>query len=119
MRRPARHLPPLVADPDQLRQVVVNLVQNAQQAITGRGTVTVATGATPDWITFTAADTGRGMTTDEIRQIFLPFYTTKEFGQGTGLGLAVVHGIVTSHGGSIVVESRPGHGTRFEVQLPR
>ena len=119
VRRLARDLPPLVADPDQLRQVVVNLVQNAQQAITGRGTVTVATGATPAFITFTAADTGRGMTADEIKQIFLPFYTTKEVGQGMGLGLAVVHGIVTSHGGSIVVESKPGHGTRFEVQLPR
>jgi signal transduction histidine kinase len=119
VRRLARDLPTVVADPDQLRQVMINLVLNAQQAIPGRGTVTVATGTTADHVTFTAADTGRGMSAEELRHIFLPFYTTKEVGQGTGLGLAVVHGIVTSHGGSIIVESEPGHGTRFEVQLPR
>ena len=57
--------------------------------------------------------------TEEVRkQIFLPFYTTNEIGKGTGLGLSVVHGIVTAHGGTIQVESTPGLGTRFEVQLP-
>jgi signal transduction histidine kinase len=58
------------------------------------------------------------MTEDVMKQIFVPFFTTKDVGEGTGLGLAVVHGIVTSHGGNIEVESRPGEGSRFEVELP-
>jgi signal transduction histidine kinase len=119
VRRLARALPPVVADPDQVRQVAINLVLNAQQAIAGRGTVTVATAAAGDAVTLTAADTGRGMDAAELEQIFLPFYTTKDVGSGTGLGLAVVHGIVTSHGGTISVESAPGRGTRFVVRLPR
>ena len=63
-------------------------------------------------------DEGAGMDADALKQIFLPFFTTKGVGEGTGLGLSVVHGIVTSHGGSIHVESRPGAGARFEVALP-
>jgi signal transduction histidine kinase len=63
-------------------------------------------------------DTGSGMTKETMKRIFLPFFTTKEIDQGTGLGLAVVHGIVTSHGGSIQVESQVGRGSRFEIQLP-
>ena len=58
------------------------------------------------------------MSKDVLEKIFVPFFTTKDVGQGTGLGLPVVHGIVTAHGGSIDVESEVGHGTRFEVQLP-
>jgi two-component system NtrC family sensor kinase len=58
------------------------------------------------------------MSEEVIKQIFIPFFTTKDVDQGTGLGLAVVHGIVTSHGGSIKIESKVGRGTRFEIQLP-
>jgi len=58
------------------------------------------------------------MTPDILKKIFLPFFTTKDIGQGTGLGLPVVHGIVTGHGGTVRVESRPGTGSRFEIRLP-
>jgi signal transduction histidine kinase len=63
-------------------------------------------------------DTGVGMSPGVLKQIFLPFFTTKDVGEGTGLGLSVVHGIVSSHGGSIKVDSTPGTGTTFEIQLP-
>jgi signal transduction histidine kinase len=63
-------------------------------------------------------DTGTGMSKEVLDKIFVPFYTTKEIGHGTGLGLPVVYGIVTAHGGSISTESKVGCGTRFEIQLP-
>jgi signal transduction histidine kinase len=63
-------------------------------------------------------DTGPGMSEDVLKRIFTPFFTTKDVGQGTGLGLPVVHGIVTSHGGRIEVDSEVGRGTRFEIRLP-
>ena len=63
-------------------------------------------------------DTGAGMTDEVLEQIFIPFFTTKDVGHGTGLGLPVIHGIVTAHGGSINVESKLGCGSRFEIRLP-
>jgi len=63
-------------------------------------------------------DTGIGMSKEVLDKIFIPFFTTKDVGHGTGLGLPVVYGIVTAHGGSINVKSEPGCGTRFEIQLP-
>jgi signal transduction histidine kinase len=63
-------------------------------------------------------DTGIGMSDEVLEKIFTPFFTTKEVGQGTGLGLPVVHGIITSHGGSVRVKSKLGQGTRFEIRLP-
>jgi signal transduction histidine kinase len=64
------------------------------------------------------ADTGHGIPKEDLPKIFAPFFTTKEIGQGTGLGLTVVHGIIQEHGGSIEVESEPGQGTTFTVTLP-
>ncbi len=111
-------LPVISADPVQLNQVVVNLVLNALQAMPRGGRLTVKTLMSGDHIFLIVEDTGIGMSKEVLKQIFTPFFTTKDVGQGTGLGLPVVHGIITSHGGSIHVESNVGGGTRFEIQLP-
>jgi PAS domain S-box-containing protein len=113
--------PPLRGDPGQLQQMIVNLVTNAAQAIgVAQGTITVALHAETDGsqLRLLVSDTGCGMDEATRARIFEPFFTTKAVGQGTGLGLAVVHGIVTSHGGRITVESAPGRGTRVDVVLP-
>ena len=111
-------LPEIVADPSQLNQVLVNLVVNAIQAMAGGGTLKIATGASESHVLLTVEDNGIGMSEEVLRQVFIPFFTTKDIHEGTGLGLPVVHGIVNSHGGTIAVESTPGQGTRFEIQLP-
>lgn len=111
-------LPVISADPVQLNQVVVNLVLNALQAMPTGGRLTVKTLMSGDHIFLIIEDTGIGMSKEVLKRIFTPFFTTKEVGQGTGLGLPVVHGIITSHGGSIHVETKVGGGTRFEIQLP-
>jgi signal transduction histidine kinase len=108
----------MVADPSQVRQVLVNLLVNAIQAMPGGGTLTVTTSQSDDHVLLEVADTGIGMDEDVRRQLFVPFFTTKDINEGTGLGLPVVHGIVTAHGGTIQVESRPGCGARFRIRLP-
>ena len=115
----APDLPDLDADASQLHQVLVNLVVNGIQAMPEGGTLTIETQAAPDFVSLSVADTGCGMTDEVKERLFTPFFTTKDVDQGTGLGLAVVHGIVTSHRGTILVESAPGEGARFEVRLPR
>ncbi|MCK4645543.1 MAG: hypothetical protein KAU46_04765 [Candidatus Aminicenantes bacterium] len=112
-------LPEITADPAQMTQVLVNIVVNAIQAMPNGGNLTIQTKASDQYVLLIVEDTGAGMSKNVMKKIFLPFFTTKEVGQGTGLGLAVVHGIVTSHGGSINVESEVDHGTRFEIQLPK
>jgi two-component system NtrC family sensor kinase len=111
-------LPEITADPGQLTQVLVNLVVNAIQAMPQGGRLTVQTLAGKGHVSLIVEDTGVGMSEEVMKNIFLPFFTTKEVDQGTGLGLPVVHGIVTSHGGVIKVDSNVGGGTRFEVKLP-
>ncbi|UEM03135.1 PAS domain-containing protein [Skermanella rosea] len=109
----------VMADPSQLHQVVVNLVTNAAQAIGDRaGTVTVTVAAAGGEVRLSVADTGSGMDEAVLARVFEPFFTTKPVGEGTGLGLAVVHGIVTGHGGRIECRSRPGEGTVFDIHLP-
>ena len=111
-------LPPLPADASQLQQVVLNLCVNALQAMPEGGTLEIRTGARDGALTLAVSDTGSGMGEEVLRQLFNPFFTTKGVGRGTGLGLSVVHGIVTGHGGTLHVESAPGKGTRFEILLP-
>jgi signal transduction histidine kinase len=111
-------LPEISADPSQLQQVLVNLVVNAIQASPNGGKLTIETHHGGDYVALVVADTGAGMTEEVKSKIFTPFFTTKDIDEGTGLGLAVVHGIVTSHRGVIQVESEVGRGSRFEVQLP-
>ena len=111
-------LPEVTADPAQMTQVLVNIVANAIQAMPKGGTLSIQTKASDKFVSLIIEDTGIGMEEKVVNQIFLPFYTTKDVGKGTGLGLAVVHGIIASHGGSIQVKSKVGEGTRFEIQLP-
>jgi signal transduction histidine kinase len=112
-----RDLGSIRADPDQLRQVLLNLVTNACEALPEGGTVTVAVHRVDGAMRIDVADTGLGM--DEVTQarLFEPFFTTKT--RGTGLGLAVCKRLVDAHGGSISVVSARGEGTRFTVNLPR
>jgi two-component system, NtrC family, sensor kinase len=115
----SRKLPSITADPAQLNQVLVNLVVNAIQAMPKGGTLKITTRSTADFVMLIVEDDGIGMSEEVLAKIFIPFFTTKDVNEGTGLGLPVVHGIVTSHGGSISVQSSPGRGARFEIQLPR
>jgi two-component system NtrC family sensor kinase len=111
-------LPAVMGDPAQLHQVLVNLVVNAIQAMPEGGFLTVQTLCDNDHVLLRVEDSGTGIPQDVLENIFLPFFTTKDVGQGTGLGLAVVHGIVTSHGGTVKAESELGRGSCFEIHLP-
>lgn len=112
------NLPKITVDPGQVNQVLVNLAVNAIQAMPSGGTLTVETRATEEGVCLVVEDTGSGMDDNLADRIFLPFFTTKDVDEGTGLGLAVVHGIVTAHGGRIDVETELGKGARFMVHLP-
>ncbi len=119
----APDLPQIAGDPHQLQQVILNLLTNAVQAIAGgrgHGKLRIATelGSDRSTIRITVADDGPGIAREHLSQLFEPFFTTKPPGVGTGLGLALVRGIVTEHGGTITVESTPGQGATFVITLP-
>ena len=114
-------LPQIHADPHQLQQVFLNLVINAEQAMTaahGRGSLSITTKRVGDTLQVVVADDGPGIPDELISQIFNPFFTTKDVGAGTGLGLSVCYGIVKEHGGQMRVESEQEKGTTFTVELP-
>jgi len=111
-------MPSIMADPSQMQQVLVNLVVNAIHAMPYGGQLTLTTRYADDKVRLIVEDTGLGMDEKVLKQAFLPFFTTKSVGQGTGLGLAVVHGIVTAHGGTIEARSEVGKGSCFEVCFP-
>ena len=106
-------------DQEQIHRVILNIAINAVEAMSEGGTLTVRTtrieGATGDAVGITIRDTGKGMRRDTLKQIFTPFFTTKE--RGVGLGLAVCERIIRSHGGRIRVKSIPGKGTIFHIRL--
>ena len=107
------------ADPDQLRQVIWNLLVNAAHAVQGRaggGTLRVSCAGGGGAVTLEIEDDGRGIPPEDVEKIFMPFFTTKE--RGSGLGLATVHRVVDAHGGTVHVDSAPGRGARFTVRLP-
>jgi signal transduction histidine kinase len=111
----------VTADPDQLLQVILNLVINAEQAIKNcrdRGEIRLSCGSEGARVWLSVRDNGAGMTDDVREHIFDPFYTTKPAGEGTGLGLSISHGIIIQHGGEISVESRVGSGTLIRISLP-
>ncbi len=112
------NLPAIPADEPQVRQILVNLVVNAIHAMEKGGCLDVATHHRGKDILVSVRDTGAGIPDDIQEKIFLPFFTTKDVDQGTGLGLSVVHGIVKSHRGRIKFSSRQGRGTEFRVYLP-
>jgi len=116
----AGRLPTLVCDAPQIQQVVLNLVLNAAEALTGKpkGKVIVRTYPVSDGVVLEVEDNGEGISRENLSKIFDPFFTTKEEGKGVGLGLAVVYGIVKSHGGDVEVTSTPKVGTVFRVTLP-
>lgn len=115
----APDLPEITANKSQIRQVISNLIVNALQAMPEGGKLTLQTSFDATSVHLRVEDTGMGMSNEVKECIFLPFYTTKDVDQGTGLGLSVVHGIVSSHGGQIHVESEKGRGTCFCVTFPR
>ena len=104
------------ADPDLLHRALSNLVLNAMDAMPGGGRLTVRTKAAGDHARIEISDTGAGLTKEECERLFTPYYTTKQ--HGTGLGLAIVQSVVSDHHGSITVESEPGSGTTFRIDLP-
>jgi two-component system NtrC family sensor kinase len=112
-------LPPILTDANQLQQVFLNIINNAVDAIgKGPGTITVSTRRDNRHLLVAISDTGCGMTHEQMEQLFVPFFTTKEVGKGTGLGMSISYGIMKSLGGNIEVESEVGKGTTFTVRLP-
>ncbi len=111
-------LPEVYASSDQLRQVFLNMISNARDAMAGGGTLTVRTTQRSDKVLIVFTDTGTGIKPEHLDKIFETFFTTKESVKGVGLGLSVCYGFIKDHGGDITVESRPGEGTTFTISLP-
>jgi PAS domain S-box-containing protein len=114
-------LPLVMAGPTRMRQVFLDIITNAEYFMFQahkKGTLTITTESKGDVITASFTDDGPGIPPENLGQIFNPFFTTKEVGQGIGLGLSICHSIVTEHGGNIYVESEPGKGATFIVELP-
>jgi len=114
-----RSLPMLTTDVNQLQQVILNIVNNASDAIgDDSGTIIITTSRRGKNVLISIKDTGCGMTPEQLEKVFMPFFTTKEVGRGTGLGMSVSYGIVRGLGGKIEVDSAAGVGTTFTVVLP-
>jgi PAS domain S-box-containing protein len=113
-------LPFVRGNASQLKQVFMNIIVNAAEAMHGSGTLTITTAPAPDRKTIFVefADTGEGIPDENFNRIFDPFFTTKEVGKGTGLGLATSYGIIEDHGGNISVKSKVGQGATFKIELP-
>ncbi len=125
-----RTLPPIWIDADQIKQVIMNMIVNAQHAVEEKGNITIRTRRAAEprpsvqtaepipMVEISIIDTGCGIPEKNLRRIFDPFFTSKEVGKGTGLGLSVSHGIVEAHGGAIEVQSKVGEGSTFSIFLP-
>jgi len=124
------NLPTVWVDEDLLKQVIMNMLVNAQHAIEGGGRITIRTsvwqqsqegdeesGSKP-MAMISITDSGCGISEENLQRIFDPFFTTKGVGKGTGLGLSVSHGTIKAHGGMVEVESKVGEGTEFRIYLP-
>lgn len=116
-------LPKVFLDPIRIEQVLLNLFNNAIEAMPGGGVLTVSTTlktdqTDEDWLVIRVRDTGTGIEEEHLAQLFDPFFTTKEVGEGTGLGLSVSYGLIHEHRGRIEVSSQPGKGSEFQIYLP-
>ena len=116
-------LPKVFLDPIRIEQVLLNLFNNAIEAMPGGGVLTISTTletdqTDEDWLVIRVRDTGTGIEEEHLTQLFDPFFTTKEVGEGTGLGLSVSYGLIQEHGGRIEVSSQPGKGSEFQIYLP-
>ena len=109
-------LPQAPLDPAQIKQVLVNLIKNAMQAMGSAGVLIIRTGVVGEEVWVSISDTGGGIPHEQLNRIFEPFYTTKK--KGSGLGLMIVQRIVRAHGGRIELDSRVGEGTTFKIWLP-
>ncbi len=118
VRRYADGLPLAFGDGPKLQQVLMNLIINARDAMPQGGTLEISTEWDEDSVVIAVRDTGLGIAPEHLAKIYDPFFTTKQIGKGTGLGLAVSYGIIRDHGGHIDVESKPGEGARFQITLP-
>jgi two-component system NtrC family sensor kinase len=120
VQRIAPDLPPIAGDPGQLQQVLLNLLNNAIWASKGRSEAEIEVRAFPEngGVILSVEDHGQGIAPEDLEKVFLPFFTTKPVGQGTGLGLSTAYGIVQSMGGEMSVASAPGSGSLFTVRLP-
>jgi signal transduction histidine kinase len=108
---------PIGADSELLHRAISNLVLNALDAMPQGGTLTLRTLRDAQRVAIEVSDTGVGLTAEECERLFTPYYTSKQ--QGTGLGLAIVQSVVSDHGGTVSVNSQPGRGTTFRIELPR
>lgn len=118
-QEPDYRIPLMMIDAARLKQVLINLIMNAVQAMEEGGVLTLRTVSVDDRVCeIIVSDTGHGISGDNLEKVFEPFFTTKRSGEGTGLGLYVTREIVKSLGGSISVDSTPGHGTRFVLSFP-
>jgi len=114
-------LPEIMVDFFQMQQVFINIIINAEYFMIEahkQGKLTITTERKDNNIRISIADDGPGILPENLKKLFNPFFTTKEVGKGTGLGLSICHGIVTEHGGKIYVESEPGKGATFVIELP-
>ena len=111
-------IPDIMIDENKMSQVLMNIMINAMQSMSGGGTLTLRTRRDESYCIVSIEDTGIGISQEVLPNIFDPFFTTKEIGEGTGLGLSVSKGIVEQHGGIIEVESETGRGTTFKIKLP-
>jgi signal transduction histidine kinase len=113
---PSESLPAYNLDYQQMKQVLVNLIKNAMEAMHEGGTITVSVERRPPHLEIVVADTGEGMPPDVVENIFTPYFTTKS--KGSGLGLAISRNIIRAHNGDLGVESQPGKGSVFTIRLP-
>ena len=113
-------IPPVVCNPGEINQVLLNILVNAAQALEGQRepSLEIASKENQGWVEISIGDNGKGMSKEIQKRIFEPFYTTKDIGKGTGLGLSISYGIVSHHQGELNVESAPNQGTVFTLRLP-